>query len=71
MNTEALRNRKCPKCGSEDMFWVTVKTMFLIADYGIEDQEDSFDDLDDENARCANPKCWYVGKWREFYTGGE
>lgn len=64
-NTNCLDGMKCPKCGDEGPFVMTVTCTAEVHDDGI---DRTFDHSweDDGVCRCTNADCRYIGKVVEF-----
>lgn len=69
-NTNCLENFKCPKCGHEDSFRITVSTGVIMHDDGSEPDPMNGDNEYDEDSFCGCTACDYEGKIWEF-TGGD
>lgn len=62
-NENCLEGMSCPKCGSEEPFNISIRTVMEVWDNGTEGNEDTeWDDKD--YCRCG--RCKYEGKVRDF-----
>ena len=64
-NSSCLEGIKCPECGQEDRFRITISVM---AEYraGTLTDEGSIGDLDDDNSYICCNACGYDGDVGEF-----
>jgi hypothetical protein len=62
-NTNCLKGKKCPKCGSYGPFLITATTVFTANDTGFDD--DGPPDYTDTSAAGCK-KCGFFGIWKNF-----
>ena len=52
-NTNCLEGIACPKCGSEEAFYIETRIEVLVRDSGTEDRGDDYFWSQDHRCRCA------------------
>lgn len=65
MNTNCLKGKKCPRCGSDGPFQVSVSVWILLYDSGADDAEDSSIEYDDASPTICST-CRHRGEFRDF-----
>lgn len=69
-NTNILEGIRCPKCGYETMFNISVRCFAEVTDSGCE----TFGDNEwDENSEChcCAPDCEHTAKLKDFYIDNQ
>lgn len=65
-NTNYLKGVACPKCGYEDIFCISIKTLMEMTDYGCEHTGQDCEWTEESYVQCG--KCGHEGKMRDFTT---
>lgn len=64
-NTNCLEGVKCPACGNEDRFRISVTIDAIVTDGGAEPADNNHWDWNGESdCRCCN--CGHYGKFKDF-----
>jgi hypothetical protein len=63
-NTNCLEGFACPKCGSEEAFYIETRIEVLVRDDGTEDRGGDYIWSQDHPCRCA--ACDHAGLVRDF-----
>ena len=66
-NVNALEGMSCPQCGHEDSFRITITTVAVVSDDGVESMGDK--EWDDSSS-CSCSQCNHMATVLAFSKGG-